>query len=268
MSAAPLDHARRGPAGGAPVVLLHAGVADRRMWADLEQELAEGHDVLSVDLRGFGASATEPSGPWSHVEDVAATLDALEVRAARVVGCSLGAGVAAELAATRPDLVASLLLVTPGGPLITEVTEQLRTFFRAEGTALEAGDVEAAVEANIATWVDGPQRSRQPAPDLEPVREAVRTMQRAAFDLQLTWPDEVFEAEQELDPPVGERLGDLAVPTTVLVGELDVDAIVLTAERVAATVPGATLVRWPDAAHLPSLEHPGRFADLVRSWLG
>lgn len=265
MSTAPLHHERRGPEVGAPVVLLHAGVADHRMWAELVRELEEAYDVVAVDLRGFGGSTTRPAGPWSHVEDVAATLDALGVGAARVVGCSLGAGVAAELAATRPDLVSALLLVAPGGPLITEATDQLRTFFRAEGGALEAGDVEAAVEANVATWVDGPHRSDEPG--LEPAREAVRTMQRAAFELQLAWPDEVFEAEQELDPPLEERLGALAVPTTVLLGELDVDAILLAADRVVATVPGAELVRWPDAAHLPPLEHPGRFADLVRSWL-
>jgi 3-oxoadipate enol-lactonase len=257
----PLHHRRRGPADGAPVLLLHAGVADRRMWEDL----ASSYDVLSLDLRGFGVSGSRPDGPWSHVQDVAATLDALEVRAARVVGCSLGAGVAAELAATRTDLVASLLLVSPGGPLITELTDQLRAFGRAEGQALAAGDVDTAVAANVSTWVDGPRRSGEPG--LESVREAVRTMQRAAFELQLSWPDEVVEDEQELDPPLDERLGDLAVPTTVLVGELDVDAVLLAADRVASAVPGATLVRWPDAAHLPSLEHPGRFAELVRSWL-
>lgn len=266
---APLHVRRAGPRDGRPVVLLHAGVADHRMWDGLVTSLAERHDVLAPDLRGFGGSTDMPPGAWSHVEDVAATLDALAVRDAHVVGCSLGAGVAAELAATRPDLVAALLLVAPGGPLIGEVTEELRTFFRAEGEALAAGDVDAAVEATVTTWVDGPRRTGSaPVAALEAVRDIVRTMQREAFELQLTWPDEVFEAEEELDPPLAERLGQLGAPTTVLLGDLDVDAIVLAAERIVATVPGAALLRWSDAAHLPPLEHPGRFAALVGDWLG
>lgn len=83
-----------------------------------------------------------------------------------MIGASFGAGVAVEVALTCPAAVRSLLLVAPGGSLITEVTPALRAFFDAEGAALNAADVDAAVEANLACWVDGPSRQ----PGLSPSR--------------------------------------------------------------------------------------------------
>jgi 3-oxoadipate enol-lactonase len=72
-----------------------------------------------------------------------------------LAGASLGAGVAVEVALTRPPVVASLLLAAPGGSLLAEVTPDLQAFFNAERTALGRGDLDAAVEANLSCWVEG-----------------------------------------------------------------------------------------------------------------
>lgn len=253
---------RAGPSGLVPVVLLHAGVADRRMWEPQWAALTAEHDVVRLDLRGFGESSDRPIGALSPVGDVLSTLSELGIERCHVVGASYGAGVAVEVALTEPALVASLLLVAPGGALIAEATDELRAFGAAERGALEANDLDAAVEANLVTWVDGPRRS--PGAVDASVRALVGDMQRLAFELTADW-DDVEEAE--LEPPALERLSDLAVPTLVLVGAEDVDAILATAALVSDGIPGARRVDWPDTAHLPSLERPAEFLALLRDWL-
>lgn len=263
VAAAPLTHDRAGPVGGTPVVLVHAGIADRRMWDPQWAPLTASHDTVRIDLRGFGESTTAPSGPLSHVADVAATLAALDVPRCHVVGASLGAGVAVELALTRPDLVESLVLAPPGGSLLTELTADLRAFIDAEDAALERGDLDAAVEANVAAWAVGPGRG--PADVEAGVLHRVRVMQRRAFEIQEPWGalDEV-----EPDPPVAERLGEVAVRTLVLVGAHDLETTKEAAGRVAREIPDVHLVEWPDVAHLPSMERPDDFMALLLDWVG
>ena len=253
---------RAGPRGGVPVVLVHAGVADRRMWEPQWPALTDRHDAVRLDLRGFGESTGRPDGPLSPPDDVLAVLDAEGIGRCHLVGASYGAGVAVEVALTRPAAVASLLLVAPGGSLIPEATDDLRAFGREENAALADGDLDAAVEANVRCWVDGPG---QPADRVAPeVRGLVARMQRRAFELTADW-DDVEEAE--LEPPALARLAEIDVPTLVLVGDLDLDAIRNAADRVAEGVPNARLVVWEGAAHLPSLERPEPFLQLLEQHL-
>lgn len=255
-----LAYDRAGPGDGVPLVLLHAGVADRRMWEPQWEDLTAVHDVVRLDLRGFGESDRRPVGAWSTHGDVLATLDYLGVAAAHVVGCSFGAGVAVELALTRPELVASLLLVSPGGALIEERTPELAAFIEAEGDALDRGDLDAAVRANVDTWVVSPRRSHA---EVDPaVRDLVGRMQRRAFEVTADWED-VEDAEVELDPAAPARYGEVVAPTLVLTGGLDLDAVQVAASRVVAGVPGARRVAWPGTAHLPSLERPAEFTRLL-----
>lgn len=253
---------RGGPRDDLPVVLLHAGVADRRMWDALWPALTRERDVVRLDLRGFGDSGRRPNGALAPVDDVIDTLGALGISRCHLVGASFGAGVAVEVALLRPELVESLLLSAPGGSLIPELTPDLRTFFEAERSALDEGDLDRAVEANLACWVDGPHRDASGvAPE---ARELVGAMQRRAFELTAAWEN---VDERELDPPALERLSDVRARTLVLSGALDVDAILDAARRVVDGVSGAQHVVWSDAAHLPSMERPDDFVDLLLGWL-
>ena len=63
------------PHGGVPVLFLHAGVADRRMWDPQWEALAATWDMARLDLRGFGSSECAPEGPVSEVADVVATME-------------------------------------------------------------------------------------------------------------------------------------------------------------------------------------------------
>src|SRR4029450_212242 len=123
---------RVGPRGDLPVVLLHAGIADRRMWDPLWSAFTVERDVVRLDLRGFGGSATRPRGMLSPVDDVLDTLAELGIDRGHLVGASFGAPVAVEAALTRPRQVPSLLLSPPGGSLIAELTPDLRAFIETE----------------------------------------------------------------------------------------------------------------------------------------
>jgi len=247
---------------GEPLVLVHAGVADRRMWAPIVPALATHHRVIRPDARGFGETLP-PSGPWSHHGDLLALLDELLITQAHLVGTSMGAGIVVEAALARPRAVASLVLAAPGGALFGEAPPELRPIWAAEVDALDRGDLDTAVEVNLRAWVDGPERSPE-AVDPE-VRAFVGRMQREAFELP-EWDDEAAP-EHELTPPAADRLGELRCPVLVVVGDEDQPSVIATAERIAATAPEVRLVVWHGVAHVLTLERPDAFAALVDGFI-
>jgi pimeloyl-ACP methyl ester carboxylesterase len=248
---------------GDAVVLAHAGVADRRMWTALVAALTRGRRVIRFDARGFGESLA-PAGAWSQHGDLLGLLDELGVTRAHLVGASMGAGIVTEAALERPGLARSLVLVAPGGALYgEEAPSQLRPIWDAEIAALDDGDLDRAVEVNLAAWVDGPAR-RPDAVD-PAVRAFVGRMQREAFEIP-EW-DPVEAPEHELAPPASARFAELACPVLVVVGEGDQAATFATAERIAATAPDARLFVWPDVAHMLTLERPDAFAELLLTFL-
>lgn len=253
---------RAGPRDDLPVVLLHAGIADRRMWEPQWSALTAERNCVRLDLRGFGESTERPRGALCAVEDVVDTLASLGIGRCHLVGASLGAGVAVEVTLTRPEQVDSLLLIAPGGSLIAEATADLQSFIDAEESAMARGDVDSAVEVNLAWWVDGPLRDPG---DVDPaIRRLVGQMQRQAFEVTAGWSE---VEEKELEPPAVERLEETQAPTLVLVGALDLDAILDTARRLTIDLPHARRIDWPDVAHLPSMERPDDFYALLRTWL-
>jgi 3-oxoadipate enol-lactonase len=246
-----------------PVVLVHAGICDRRMWNPQISALSAGRRIVRLDLRGYGSSDRKPASTLSHHLEVAALLDELEIEGAHLVGVSMSAGVIAEVALARPDLVGSLLLVAPSGSLRTEVTADIEAFWEAEEEALAEEDLDAAVEVNLETWVDGPGQPSDRVPAA--VRAFVGQMQMKAFENVDGWDEEDLD-DRGLEPPIQKRVAEIGVPTRILVGELDVAAVGQTAARLAQEIPRATLVRWPDVAHLPSLERPDDFSRFALDW--
>jgi 3-oxoadipate enol-lactonase len=246
---------------GPAVLLLHEGVADRRMWRHQIPVLEPDHIVVAPDLRGFGKTP-HASGSFSHVEDVRELLDELAIERATVVGGSLGGRVALELALTHPHRVARLVLCPPALP-DWEWSEVVRRTWRDEMEAYEAGDLDRATELNVELWVDGPSRGPD-AVDPE-VRNLVRTMQRHA--LELPEPDPAPGPEPELDPPASERLGEVRVPTLLVVGDEDAEDFDRIADRLAAEIRGAHKVVIQGAAHVVPLEKPEDFNRVLLEFL-
>ncbi len=236
------------------VVLLHAGVADRRMWHPVAGHLGRAFRVVRPDLRGYGQSPLPPE-EYADADDVADLLDHLGIDDAAVVGASFGGRVAMELAVRHPSRVRQLVLLNPALRGV-EPSADLRAFDDAETALLEAGDVEGAVRLNVTTWL-GPDASAS-------VREAVAAMQRQAFAVQLA-----ADRDAERDGvgprpvPVDADLARIAVPTLVVSGGKDLDHFRTVARHVAGAVPGAEHVELPWAAHLPSLERPDVVVSLL-----
>jgi len=237
-----------GDGDGDPLVLVHAGVADARMWEPVLPALAAAHRVVRYDMRGFGATRTEP-GSFSHAGDLCALLDTLGVERAHVVGASFGGQVALETAATAPARVASLVLLAAALPDI-EPSPRLLAFAKAEESAIAVGRIDKAVEVNVRMW------AQHSTPE---VQALVADMQRIAFELQLRedadWDD--------LEPPVSARLGDITVPVTVAFGDGDVGDFEQVARRLDAALPDATLHEVTGAGHLLALDQPEAVTQLI-----
>ena len=243
-----LAHAVSG--AGAPVVLLHSGVADRRMWDPQVPALGHRFRVITPDLRGFGETPLPPES-YADADDIAELLDHLGVADAAVVGSSLGGRVALELATRHPDRVNSMVLLCPAYRGVAP-SAAAEAFDAAEDRLLEAGDVAGAVKLNVDTWL-GPEATAE-------VRDQLAAMQRQAFEVQL--------AAERQDPAPERREvavdpAKVAVPTVIVTGGLDLDHFQTVAEVLTEQIDGAELVRLPWAAHLPSLERPDAVITLL-----
>jgi len=245
---------------GPAVVFLHAGIADSRMWDAEVKALRDTHQVVRLDLRGWGRSQLVP-GTFSYYGDVLAVLDALKITRATLVGCSFGSNVALDVAVSHPERVERLVLISPS---IGDGDESLeiREFGNREEEALERGDLDGATEENVRFWVVGPRRSRS---DVDPkVCRLVFDMQRQAFDNPI--PEGM--TLQRLDPPARERLEEIRVPTLIVVGDLDVEHVRRVAERLKERIPGARVEVMKGTAHVPTLEKSAEWLELLRGALG
>ncbi|HEX5578693.1 MAG TPA: alpha/beta fold hydrolase [Candidatus Limnocylindria bacterium] len=244
---------------GPPVVLLHAGIVDRRMWDDVVPLLADMATVIRFDARGFGESSRAPDGEYARWEDLFAVMDAAGVERAHLVGVSQGAETALDAALTAPDRVDHLVLCGAGlrgWPF----RDELNARWKAEVEAWERGDLDGCAEESMVTWFDGPQRL---AIEVDPaIRRRAWEMQRLAIDLEN---DDAKAISPE--PPASERLAEVKAPTLVTVGALDQPDMVAIAETLAAGIPDARHVVLPGVAHLPPMERPAEFATLLRGFL-
>ncbi len=243
---------------GAAVSLLHAGIADRRMWDAQFEPLAQHFRVLRYDLRGFGQTEAEAL-PFSHHEDLRGLLDALGIERTALVGCSNGGRVAMNFALAYPERVSALVMVcsSPGGFKYQGESPALWPEIVA---AFEAGDLERTAALEMQLWAVGPYR----AP--EQVDVAIRDLVTEMDLIALKKEDSIAE-EQPFAPPAVERLGELRLPVLIVVGDVDSPVTLEAGNIMAAQIAGAHKVVITNAAHLPNLEHPDEFNRVVGEFL-
>ncbi len=248
------DEAGSGPA----LLLIHAGIVDRRMWDDVLPAFAARFRVICLDLRGYGDTPL-PSGEFVYGADVVALLAALDVKRASIVGVSMGGHVALDVAIAHPELVERLVVVASGIDG-WEHSAAMRAEWDLEEAAWQSGDLDEVAWVNVRTWLDGPSR----APDAVPaaLRERVFEMQRRALDYDNDDAKGGWLVESRRA-----GLGSLAAPTLVMVGELDQPDFVEIAAALASEIPGARLEILPGVAHLPPMEDPDQFSRAVLGFL-
>ncbi|MHC1559364.1 alpha/beta fold hydrolase [Actinomycetospora sp. C-140] len=253
-----LHHLDRGD--GPPVVLLHAGALDHRLWEPQVAELARRRRVVVPDLRGHGWSPT-PDSPFRHADDVVALLRALDTGPAALVGISLGARTAVDVALEAPELVDRLVVSGAGAGEPEFRDPAILDLFARWARAEQERDPDAWVEIFL-RLSSGPDRALA---DIEPaVIDHVRAMVRTT--LQRHVPDGPPVPPTPV-PDARERSTALAVPVLAVVGELDWPDHRRLARELAAEAPDGRVVEIPDAAHYPNLEQPEAFTDLLREQL-
>ena len=245
---------------GRPLVLVHAGITDCRMWDDQWIPFTRDCRVIRYDLRGFGRS-NMPIEPYSHAVDLHALLNALRVESAVLVAASMGGEVACTFALDHPDRVAGMVLVNTLAGMDTP-SETLRSGWRDMESAFEAGNIDEAVEIELRMWVDGPRRG--PDEVDRTVRERVREMDSALLQRA---EEQDAATEQEPDVPLIDRLHEISCPVLIVTGALDMPDALASAMVLEARIPGAGTHVFPNAAHLPSMEEPREFTTVVREFL-
>jgi pimeloyl-ACP methyl ester carboxylesterase len=244
---------------GYPLVLLHAGIADSRMWDDQFEAFARKFLTVRYDMRGFGRSALPPHAEFCLYDDLGGLLDALGLDTAMLVGLSLGAATALDFTLAHRTRVDALVICAP--PLTGFAwSNAILEGWGAVDDAVEQGDKTAAIELDLCMWVDGP--SREPDQVDESVRERVREMLTPLYDLP-----EGAGTERRLDPPAIHRLREVHTPTLILVGDQDMPDMMGIADTLEAGIRNARKIVISGAAHMTNMEKPEQFNAAVLEFL-
>jgi len=235
---------------GEAVVLAHAGVTDRRIWDAAVPALVEaGYRVIRYDSPGYGLSPP-PAQVRSFVEDALEVLARTGVDSAHWVGLSQGAATGVDLALAHPDRVRSLALVAPGmsgydWPELPGLADRRAAFERgdARGLALEV----------LRLW--GPLSFDEAGRLLDDDPAGRVLLDQAEWFLQ--------DADEVEEPPAEPRLAEIGVPTLVVLGDRDVDAVTDIGQRYERGIAGARLVTLAPADHLLPLRVPDQLHPLL-----
>jgi pimeloyl-ACP methyl ester carboxylesterase len=243
---------------GPTVLLLHAGVCDRRSWEVVAPEVSKQAKVVSYDRRGFGDTAPGTSS-FTHLDDLCALLDRLQIAKAWLVGSSAGGKLALDAAISLPKRVAGLVLLAPavsGAPSPDRESidpELLRINAQIE-QADERGDLDEVNRLEIQLWLDEPRERAGRATGAP--RELAIEMNRIALA------NAVSENSDQM-VNAWSRLTEVGVPTTVACGAFDANHILLRSEELCTRIPIAKYLVLDGMAHLPYLEDPLAVAELI-----
>ncbi len=245
---------------GHPLVLLHAGEVDCRMWDDQFSVFAEPYRAIRYDVRGAGRSDMPAVASYSHSEDLYGLLRFLGIEQAFLVGLSLGGRIAIDVALEHPDMVTALVLASPGlsGYKFAQLPEDAGL-----EAALASGDLTRAAEIITRVWTDGPYRRPDQVDQRVRERAKAMTLEHLSHAQQQPRP-RVREAE----PPAISRLGKISVPALIVVGDLDHLDILVIADLLQKHLPKAETVTIPGAAHKVNMEDPALFNRFVLKFLG
>jgi pimeloyl-ACP methyl ester carboxylesterase len=245
--------------GGDPLVLLHGLGLTWRCWKPILPALEAAHDVVALDLPGFGdAPPLDGHTPTVRAlaDAVEAELDRLGLDAPYVAGNSLGGWIALELA--RRGRVRDVVALAPSGlelpperAYVISLNEAMRA--RAKAAAPLAGLVASNPFTRAA--ILAPMRSRPwRVPAADGAAEVRAFARSPGFQRTIRW-------TVAAQPALG--LDAIDVPARVCFGTRDVMLGAYTAPRFAAAIPRADLVPLPGCGHVPMADDPARVAEAI-----
>ncbi|HEY0783275.1 MAG TPA: alpha/beta hydrolase, partial [Thermoanaerobaculia bacterium] len=240
---------------GPPLVILHDGLLPSAAWDEQVRFFARDFTVVRYDRRGYGRSSA-PAAPYSNLDDLAALRLALHLAPAVLVGCSDGAKLAVDFALAHPQDVTALVLA---GPVVSGLAYS-RHFDRRNFANYRPVFAEKDLAKSVDLWVNDPWLT---APENRSAR--ARLSQLLHEHPEPVGPSAFAPTPPER--PAASRLGEIHVPTLIVVGAGDIPDVHAHAGVLAAGIAGAERVVLPGAGHLVFLELPERFAETVRRFL-
>ncbi len=245
---------------GDPVLLIAGLAADHTAWGLQVPALsASGYRCLLFDNRDSGQTGESPDPSYRMMdmaEDAAGLLQALQISRAHIVGCSMGAMIAQELALARPDLVATLVLAATAA----QADAYLRLVM-GSWAAMRRGLGREDFARALSVWIMSP-----------PFLSLPGNLQRY-LDLLLAtpFPQSVAGFLRQVEACLGhdtlDRLERIQAPTLILAGEADILTPVRYAQAMAARIPGAELAVIPGGSHGFPFETPEAFHDPLLPFL-
>jgi pimeloyl-ACP methyl ester carboxylesterase len=240
---------------GPPLVLVHGGAADSRMWTPQLAGLADDFTVVAWDEPGAGRSSDVPAGFGlaDYADCLAALIEALALGQVQVAGLSWGGTVALELYRRHPGLVATLILVDSYAGWKGSLPEE---------------EVRARV-AGVRQMMEAPADEFDPTlPGLfagDPPAEFVGLLEEMAASVR----PQSLETQLLVMADADQRdlLPSIAVPTLLIWGELDVRSPVTVARQLERAIPDTELVVIPGCGQVSNLEEPERINEAVRDFV-
>ncbi|WP_280910872.1 alpha/beta hydrolase [Streptomyces sp. SAI-208] len=244
---------------GAPVVLLHSGYVDHRLFEAQTPALAAGHRVIAVDIRGHGWSANATQ-PFRWADDLAGLLRHLDAGPAVLVGVSMGGAVAGDTAMEYPELVRGIVLSGASVSDFQYTHEWTRQIVAESQRTLHSGDIEGWLKVFLRS-VAGPFRE---AGDIDP-RTLDHLREMALHTIAKHTP-----GERNWHVPMTDtwaRVPEIDVPVLTVNGTLDSPDLLADAERFASTAKNGRSVLVEGTSHFPNLEKPEEFNAIVLDFL-
>lgn len=250
-----LHHLRWDGGNARPVVCLHGVTGHAWAWNGVAALLSERSTVYALDLRGHGASSWAADGDYataSLAADVAAVVECLDLGAVDVVGLSWGGLVGATLAATRPELVARLVMVDVP-PSFDQAPDEVPD---RPGCFADLGEV-VAFERSLNRFAPDHDLAVLAAGSVRPGPTGLERCHDPRFLAE--WP---FRAEDHWP-----AVRAVSCPTLVVRAR---DSFVLDrgVAEAEAEVLGAELVEIGPSGHLVPVDAPGAFTEIVVGFLG
>jgi len=246
---------------GHPLLLVHAGVADLRMWDDQVAYFAQHYRVIRYDERGFGRTTTE-NVSFSNRQDIFDLLAHLGVERTYIMGLSRGGVIALDFTIEHPEMVDALINVAGGiSGFDAELLSEEMALEEQMEAAENRNDFAAAAQLVVRGWADGP---------FQPEGRASQAVRDKVYAMTLDNYQNHFQEStdpQPLQPPAISRLDAVAVPMLVIAGALDESIPTAAMRHLAQSVPAAKLEVFPDTAHMVNMEQPERFNAIVGAFL-
>jgi 3-oxoadipate enol-lactonase len=245
---------------GHPLVLIHAGFLDRRMWDPQFNLFAKDYQVIRYDVRGFGRSS-RAQNKFSDIEDLHALLKHLGVDKAYIIGVSNGGRIAIDFTANFPDMVDALILVGAGvsgyqnSPEETAFWKEFDQQMAPQEELVKQGKLAEAAIMDVDAWAcaqDPESRKKIATIALENAHLAV---------------DNPWKLQVRPDPPGFMRLAEIRVPTLVMVGDRDVKGMQMAANIVHSKIPGSKHLVVNGADHILNTSRPDEFNRAVFDFL-